>query len=140
MKRERVEAIADHYNRRPKGDLKKRKESQIIKLRSFNNWIKSVLINEYTNTNNNDSDNSNTNIRDIYTVLDLACGKGGDLTKWKHVSHVRKLIGVDIAKESITEAIDRCHKINPSFEVSFHAFDAFHVRANYAQLIITIIL
>lgn len=119
-----IEIIADHYNKRPKGDLKTRKESQVIKLRSFNNWIKSVLINEYTII---DKFNMNKQ-KNVYTVLDLACGKGGDLTKWKHVSHIQKLIGIDIAKESIAEAKDRCHKINPPFQASFYSLDAFHVK------------
>jgi mRNA (guanine-N7-)-methyltransferase len=38
-------------------------------MRNFNNWVKSILIRSY--------------LPDGATVLDLCCGKGGDMLKWK---------------------------------------------------------
>ena len=38
-------------------------------MRNFNNWVKSILLRSY--------------IPPKATALDLCCGKGGDLNKWK---------------------------------------------------------
>lgn len=40
------------------------------------------------------------------SVLDLACGKGGDLNKWAH-SEVRNYFGVDISEKAVKDAMER---------------------------------
>ena len=64
--------IAEHYNKHQQQDVKSRQLSKIISLRSFNNWVKSLIIQKYTKG------------MEPYTcsVLDLCCGKGGDLNKF----------------------------------------------------------
>lgn len=69
--------VASHYNSRPNVQPEQRGRSEIIHLRDFNNWTKSVLIREFVSQR-------------YLKVLDLACGKGGDLFKWDKakVSHI----------------------------------------------------
>ena len=55
-------------------------------MRGFNNWVKSVLIRTY--------------LPPSATVLDLCCGKGGDLNKWKE-GNIHYLIGAGEGIHSI---------------------------------------
>lgn len=74
------DAVARHYNARPESGQLARSRSAILHLRLFNNWIKSVLIREFVRGR-------------ALKVLDLACGKGGDLGKWNKLA-VTHLTGV----------------------------------------------
>jgi len=70
-----------------------RKESSIYNLRIFHNWIKRQLITQACDIlkENNDMD---------INLLDLAVGKGGDLSKWID-NGIKEVIGFDINNESI---------------------------------------
>uniref|UniRef100_A0A4W3K6G0 mRNA (guanine-N(7))-methyltransferase n=1 Tax=Callorhinchus milii TaxID=7868 RepID=A0A4W3K6G0_CALMI len=90
--------VAAHYNELQECGLAARSQSRIFFLRNFNNWIKSVLIGECL-------EKMRKNRRDI-GVLDLGCGKGGDLLKWKK-GGISKLVCVDIAKVSVQQCSQR---------------------------------
>lgn len=66
-----------------------RAKSYFYNMRKFHNTIKRQLYDKYT--------------KNISKLLDLACGKGGDLDKWvsNNIGHV---IGYDINEKSIIEA------------------------------------
>ena len=70
--------IADHYNKIEDSGLEHRNESKIICMRSFNNWIKSLIVNEFVDLTRENCHANPTNIK----VLDVGCGKGGDLKKY----------------------------------------------------------
>lgn len=107
----KFESAEDHYNQRPQGSSVRRKESKIFKLRVLNNWIKSVLIAKYTRKGN--------------SVLDLCCGKGGDLNKWNN-QRIKYLLGLDIAENSIEHAKERFNKQGKKFfKAEFHKCDCF---------------
>ncbi|KAF2903708.1 hypothetical protein ILUMI_02465 [Ignelater luminosus] len=93
--------IATHYNSLEEKGLDERSKSRIFYMRNFHNWIKSMLINEYL-TKIRDNKKHNAPIR----VMDMGCGKGGDLLKWRKggISH---LICADIASVSLDQCKSR---------------------------------
>ncbi|CAM9911415.1 unnamed protein product, partial [Hapterophycus canaliculatus] len=75
--------------------------SFIYHLKRFNNWVKATLISKAN------KDIANAGLR----VLDLACGKGGDLGKWAaHPDGVEKYVGSDIAFGSLEHLVERMAK------------------------------
>lgn len=84
-----------HYNKR-----QERKESSIINIRTFHNWVKRELITQ-----------SCEYLQENYDVespvlLDLSCGKAGDQNKW--ISNgIMTVVGFDIDSDSIAEAKKR---------------------------------
>ncbi|OUM53168.1 hypothetical protein BVG19_g2430 [[Candida] boidinii] len=105
------EKVRLHYNQRTfQSRREKRTESKILKLRSFNNCIKYILINKFAKTNG--------------TVLDLGCGKGGDMAKWDSIN-TENYVGIDISDFSIKEAVKRYSKSRYKFHAIFLTGDAF---------------
>lgn len=124
-----LERVYDPYNQRPveyydskdAKDTQERRAAKTINHRTFNNWIKSVLIGHYTTLYKkeykeawgDDSDDegqrkgkydSTAGVQ--LSVLDLACGKGGDLNKWKFAG-IRNYCGVDISLKAVQDAGQR---------------------------------
>lgn len=107
------EIVRDYYNTQTfHSRQSKRTESPIYRLRSFNNCIKYILINKYGKPNG--------------TVLELGCGKGGDLAKWGMLG-TRQFVGIDLSDESIREAIKRYRNGRYDFQAVFATGDAFNV-------------
>jgi mRNA (guanine-N7-)-methyltransferase len=77
-----------------------RKASRIIFLRSFNNWVKASMINKYCHL---------LGRRDV-SVLELCCGKGGDLDKY-FMNKIKLFVGADISGELLENAMTRLEKI-----------------------------
>jgi len=92
--------VAQHYNAVPeRGREWRSTESKIKGLRSLNNWIKSTLIQKFSRPDMP---------VEHMTVLDMACGKGGDLGKWEKAPQTPALyVGCDIADVSIDQARSR---------------------------------
>jgi len=93
--------------------MDKREESRILRMRKFNNFIKSILINLY--------------VKEGDSILDLASGKGGDLNKWG-VRKVRSVVFSDVAKESVEQSKQRYNERHKGrFSASFHVADLTRV-------------
>ncbi|XP_014471732.1 PREDICTED: mRNA cap guanine-N7 methyltransferase isoform X2 [Dinoponera quadriceps] len=93
--------VAEHYNALEEKGLRHRNQSRIVYMRNFNNWIKSMLINEYIS-----KVRQNKNHGASLRVLDMCCGKGGDLFKWKK-TNITHLICADIAEVSLEQCQQR---------------------------------
>ncbi|CAK8682457.1 unnamed protein product [Clavelina lepadiformis] len=93
--------IASHYNRRGNTSCAERRNSKIFFMRNFNNWIKSVLIKKYV-----DNLREEEGTRHRPTVLDLGCGKGGDLLKWNK-GNIQRMVCTDLAATSIDQCKER---------------------------------
>ncbi|KAI8912673.1 guanine-N(7)-methyltransferase domain-containing protein [Gorgonomyces haynaldii] len=102
-------SVREHYNVKPEKKGREREESVIVHLKKFNNWIKSVLISQFVTKHDK--------------VLDLACGKGGDLLKWKN-GRIKELFGCDISEVSVDQARRR-YANSFAFKATFHAVDCF---------------
>lgn len=96
-----VSVIAGHYNSLEQQGLEARSKSRIFYMRNFNNWIKSVLISSYL-TKVQDKKMHGQPVK----VLDIGCGKGGDLMKWK-AGRISHLLCADVADVSVEHCKQR---------------------------------
>lgn len=71
-------------------EFQSRKQASFFNMRRFHNWIKRVFIDKYSKD----------------TVLDLACGKGGDFSKYID-SGAKYIEAYDICTDSLKEATNR---------------------------------
>jgi len=88
-----------NYNKSNKHrpNFKARSESSIINIRTFHNLIKRELIKQTVQYYRENY--ANRKIK----LLDLSCGKGGDIQKW-YDNRIMFVIGFDIDNDSIQEA------------------------------------
>ncbi|CAI7993579.1 mRNA cap guanine-N7 methyltransferase [Geodia barretti] len=115
------EQVAKFYNELARPDADNRDESPIFYMRNFNNWVKSVLIRTY--------------IQPHITVMDLCCGKGGDLLKWKE-GGIGYIVCADISESSVEACQGRYWSPRmsvrgtgkPPFGAEFHMADCCTVR------------
>uniref|UniRef100_A0A1A8P2Q7 mRNA cap guanine-N(7) methyltransferase n=1 Tax=Nothobranchius rachovii TaxID=451742 RepID=A0A1A8P2Q7_9TELE len=91
--------VASHYNKLQEVGLEVRSQSRIFYMRNFNNWVKSVLIGEMLERVRG------AGSRNV-SVLDLGCGKGGDLLKWRR-GGINHLVCADIAGVSVEQCQSR---------------------------------
>ncbi|KAI0350092.1 hypothetical protein OH77DRAFT_1102371 [Trametes cingulata] len=121
-----VAVVVEHYNARPDVGVQQRQDSPIIGLKSFNNWVKSVLITRFAHpalAASPSAERRGSRMRG--RVLDMGCGKGGDLTKWAK-ANVAEYVGLDIAAVSIDQARQRhLTSRGARFVADFFALDCY---------------
>lgn len=138
------DVVRTHYNAVPeRGRDWRRTESRIKGLRAFNNWVKSCVIQKFAPAEGGIMYGED----DRLLVLDIGCGKGGDLGKWQQSPQpVALYVGLDPAEVSIEQARERYRSMGrqggggrggrggyhhhggrggPSFEARFHVKDCY---------------
>ncbi|PKX95605.1 mRNA (guanine-N7)-methyltransferase [Aspergillus novofumigatus IBT 16806] len=143
-----ADVVRQHYNAVPQRGREWRKtESKIKGLRSFNNWVKSTLIQKFSpdeeflarfnGTKDWAEDGGVPPVEEKrLLVIDLGCGKGGDLGKWQLAPQpVDLYVGLDPAEVSIVQARERYSGMksgrgnrgrrNPIFHAEFQPKDCF---------------
>lgn len=121
-----ADLVAAHYNAVPERGREWRSQSKIKGLRDMNNWVKSTLIQKFSYPE--------IPLQNM-AVLDMACGKGGDLGKWGKRRPTPSLyVGCDIADVSIDQARQRYAESNsrggrnrgpPRMQAEFYVKDTF---------------
>lgn len=109
------DVVRQHYNQVPQRGREWRKTGSLIKgLRSFNNWVKSAIIQKFSPNENytpgarDNGSNGQRHDEGGILVLDIGCGKGGDLQKWQAApQRVELYVGMDPADVSIDQAMER---------------------------------
>lgn len=105
------EVVRHHYNSVPeRGREWRTRDSKIKGLRVFNNWVKSCIIQKYSPGEDHtpgSREMGRSNGQKLL-VLDMGCGKGGDLNKWQQAPQpIQLYVGLDPAEVSIAQARDR---------------------------------
>ncbi|OJD23890.1 hypothetical protein ACJ73_04759 [Blastomyces percursus] len=139
------DVVRQHYNAVPERGREWRKtDSRIKGLRSFNNWIKSTVIQKFSpdeeflaRTNGRDWAGAEPVEEKKLFVIDMGCGKGGDLGKWQQAPQpVDLYVGLDPAEISIEQAHERYISMrrgkdrmrgrgHPLFHAEFYPKDCF---------------
>jgi mRNA (guanine-N7-)-methyltransferase len=105
------DVVKAHYNAVPERGREWRKtDSRIKGLRSFNNWVKSCIIQKFAPDEDHAPGAMERGISsgNKLLVLDIGCGKGGDLFKWQQAPQTVDLyVGLDPAEVSIDQARER---------------------------------
>ena len=90
--------------------LETRADSRIFHMRAFNGWVKAIQIQELDPKTKQPGGKNKT--KSPLRVLDLACGKGGDLGKWVlHRRGISNYVGIDVARGSLRDAAIRARNM-----------------------------
>jgi mRNA (guanine-N7-)-methyltransferase len=99
-------SVQDHYDAVRTVSRKDRARGDLFRLKKFHNGAKRLLIEKYAVVPG--------------TMLDIACGRGGDLRKWPPGLRVK---GIDISPNEIAEAVRRRDELGLREEHEFEVVD-----------------
>lgn len=107
-KNNNMTSVKDHYDAVGTTTKKDRASGELFRLKKFHNTVKRDLLKTYATH--------------AERLLDLACGRGGDLQKW-HDCSIQFVKGVDVSPKEIQEARARYAKVQTRMVCSFEVVD-----------------
>jgi mRNA (guanine-N7-)-methyltransferase len=109
-------AAADAFYSGLTRSLNTRADSYLFHMRAFNGWVKATQIQELDPIAIiRGKPQGKTPLR----ILDLACGKGGDLNKWSlHSRGIKSYVGIDVARGSLKDAAIRAREMRKKNKLS----------------------
>ena len=127
--------VQDNYNlqaRRNQNEAERRILDDTFQAKAFNNWVKSVLFDKYTNImceNLEKKLDLRRGGRDkILHVLDVGCGRGQDIKKWSK-NRVKYMLATDFSEDSLKEYEERWSAYQPfklyTVAADFTKFDLY---------------
>ncbi|XP_059206732.1 mRNA cap guanine-N7 methyltransferase [Centropristis striata] len=122
--------VASHYNSLQEVGLAARSRSRIFFMRNFNNWLKSVLIGEILEQVRGAGPAGQV------CVLDLGCGKGGDLLKWRR-GGINHLVCADIAGVSVEQCRSRYEDMKKKSFMNEKIFSAQFIHADCTKEVLS---
>ncbi|KAL1457836.1 hypothetical protein WDU94_008027 [Cyamophila willieti] len=113
------QTVAEHYNMKKNVGTELRKHSRIVYMRNFNNWTKSMLIDEFLSRLK-----AARPLGCPIRVLDMGSGKGGDMLKWIN-GGVKHVVFADIAALSIEDCKVRYEELKKKEESKSYSRNVF---------------
>uniref|UniRef100_UPI0037E8F01B mRNA cap guanine-N7 methyltransferase-like n=2 Tax=Semicossyphus pulcher TaxID=241346 RepID=UPI0037E8F01B len=121
--------VASHYNSLQEVGLAARSRSRIFFMRNFNNWLKSVVIGEIL-------EQVRAAGPQHVSVLDLGCGKGGDLLKWRR-GGINHLVCADLAAVSVEQCQIRYDDMKKKSHFNEKIFSAQFITADCTKEVLS---
>jgi len=108
-----MHGIGDKYDKTagPNYSIRMRNQCPILHLRDYNNWVKSSVIDHFCPFPN-------------AVILDLACGKGGDIPKFR-LKNPSQMVFADCSLKSLERAFEKFQKMSDSCKATFIHGDSF---------------
>jgi mRNA (guanine-N7-)-methyltransferase len=98
LARQHYDSYAEPGDKSSKGNERDRREGKAFPLKRFHNAIKKELLMTYA--------------KDATFLLDIACGRGGDINKWID-ARIERVLGLDLSGNEIAEAKKRFNTTEP---------------------------
>eukprot|EP00929_Paragymnodinium_shiwhaense_P036848 TRINITY_DN19706_c0_g3_i1.p1 TRINITY_DN19706_c0_g3~~TRINITY_DN19706_c0_g3_i1.p1 ORF type:complete len:1530 (+),score=327.46 TRINITY_DN19706_c0_g3_i1:71-4660(+) len=124
-----------HWQQKQQQSLEERGSSPTVHLRNFNSFAKAVLLEQVLSDLRAEllRDDPNSGMAPL-SVLDLGCGKGGDLKKFANCG-VTEYCGVDVSKPSLESCVERVRLIAEDVRKAKHGSLARGLSFRHVSLI-----